>query len=151
VIGRWLGPVLRVVEAGFLWVVVQAARPLFWLADRIGIDSEAIREVLERLRSSAARPRATDLPPPAPSPWQRVIGLLVFLAIGYVLYRVLRRSHPPADLEGTPRDRPAVPDVRALADRVDPRPGGGSGRSSPRTPSAVSTPRCSWTSANAGW
>jgi hypothetical protein len=122
VIGRWLAPVLRVVEAGFLWVVVQAARPLFWLADRIGIDSERIREVLERLRSSATRTRATDLAPPTPSPWQRVIGLLVFLAIGYVLYRILRRSRPPVELEGKLRDRPVALEAEALTDRVDPPP-----------------------------
>ncbi len=122
VVGRWLRPVFDVLESVLLFLVVQAARPLFWLAERINLDPERFREVLERLRVNLNSRPATGLTPSAPSPWHRLIGLFVFVALGYVIYRFLRRTRPDALPERKPHDRPAPAESVTLADRVDPPP-----------------------------
>jgi hypothetical protein len=102
-VGRWLRPVLTVIEAAFFFVVVQAARPFLWLAERLNIDPERFREALARLRVGRAANR-TDLHPLGPSPWQRIVGLVVFVAIGYALYRLLRRAQPQVAFDRRSRE-----------------------------------------------
>ena len=77
------------------WVLGQAARPFIWLVDRLGIDPEAVREFFERLREGArgARMREQAGRPDA-ALWQRLLGLLVFLLVGYVIFRAIRRLRP---------------------------------------------------------
>ncbi len=67
VLGRLVRPVAEVVGSAVLWLILQAARPLFWLADRFGIDPERVREFLDRLRQSVAGARGpVDVRPPEP-------------------------------------------------------------------------------------
>ena len=54
-IGMWLTPAANAVATFFAWVLSQAARPIFWLVDRLGIDPDRVREFLESLREGSAR------------------------------------------------------------------------------------------------
>lgn len=101
-IGAWLAPVANTLVSFLAFVLSQAARPVFWLIDRLGIDPEGVREFFERLRQGGLG----DLPEgPADggAAWQRVLGLLVFVAIGYAIFRAIRRFRPEA---GGPRIEP---------------------------------------------
>lgn len=94
-VGGWLAPAADALASFFAHLVAQAARPVFWLVDRIGIDPEAVRRFLEGLREGGLRRRAEDeLGTSGPSVWQRLLGAVAFAAIGYALYRVLRRYRP---------------------------------------------------------
>ncbi|MGH2635766.1 MAG: hypothetical protein ACRDHU_06450, partial [Actinomycetota bacterium] len=90
-IGQWLTPVVDRIASGFAWLAGQVARPIFWLVDLIGIDPEGVREFFERLREGGLRAAGRGAPAEA-ALWQRLLGLLVFVAIAYGLYRFLRRS-----------------------------------------------------------
>jgi hypothetical protein len=120
-VGRWLRPVLEGMAALLVWLVVQAARPIFWLADRVGFDPEGMREFLERMRADALRDRSPDgLAPPGSSPGQRFLGLLIVAAIAYALYGVLRRwlSRPEPDRPPA-RERLAHVETAAAPERLD--------------------------------
>lgn len=121
-VGRVVRPVAEVVGSAVLWLILQAASPLFWLADRLGIDPERIREFLDRLRESVVSARGpVDARPPDPAPWARVLGLLVFLALGYAVYRVLRRVRGEAPAEDEPRPlRSPAPGARPVEERPPP-------------------------------
>jgi hypothetical protein len=120
-IGRIVRPAAQVVGAAVLWVIVQVARPLFWLADRLGIDPERLREFLERLRSSVAGARGpVETHPPASAPWARLLGVLVVVAIAFVMVRLLRRLR--ADVEVEPAE-PATPRSAAVPRALEPPPG----------------------------
>lgn len=94
-VGAWLAPAADALASFFAYLLAQAARPVFWLVDRIGIDPEAVRRFLEGLREGGLRRGAEDeLGTPGPSVWQRLLGVVAFAAIGYALYRVLRRYRP---------------------------------------------------------
>ncbi|HJY32640.1 MAG TPA: hypothetical protein VJ573_07040, partial [Actinomycetota bacterium] len=49
-IGVWLTPAANAVASLFAWVLSQAARPIFFLVDLLGIDPDRVRELLESLR-----------------------------------------------------------------------------------------------------
>jgi len=122
IVGRAIRPLTEVVVAVLVWLVVQAARPIFWLAERLGIDPEGVREFLQRLRAEALRDRApSELPPPGSSTGQRLLGLLIVVGVAFVLYRVLRRwlskpePEPPAA-----RERPVPIETGAAPDRLEP-------------------------------
>jgi hypothetical protein len=119
-LGRLVRPVAEVVGSAILWVIIQAARPLFWLADRLGMDPEAVREFFEQLRERVVGARGpVDLGPPEPAPWARVVGLVVFVALAYLLYRLLRRvrGEPLSEREARP-PRAAPPMTRAVAEPI---------------------------------
>ncbi len=125
-LGRLVRPVAAVIGAAVMWVILQVARPLFWLADRLGIDPERVREFLERLRASVAGARGpVAAHPPAPAPWARLAGLLVFLVISYAMYRLLRRLRGDVTTETaetTPPPRAPEPQaVEKLPRGVRPR------------------------------
>src|SRR4029453_241462 len=61
-IGVWLTPAANAVASFFAWVLSQAARPIFFLVDLLGIDPERVREFFDRLRGGAGRG------PPTPGP-----------------------------------------------------------------------------------
>ncbi|HEY3264681.1 MAG TPA: hypothetical protein VGK12_05925, partial [Actinomycetota bacterium] len=46
-IGVWLTPAANAVASFFAWVLSQAARPIFFLVDLLGIDPDRVRELLE--------------------------------------------------------------------------------------------------------
>ena len=97
-IGRLLTPVAEALVAGLAWLMAQAARPVFWLVDRFGIDPEGVRDFFDRLRTGGLGDR-DDLAPGETALWQRLLGLLAFAAVAYGLYRVLRRSRAHVTLE----------------------------------------------------
>lgn len=110
-VGAWLAPVADALASFFAYLLGQAARPVFWLVDRLGIDPEAVRRFLEGLREGGLRRQAEgEMRVPGPSVWQRLLGVVTFAAIGYALYRVLRRYRPQL---GTEDHRRSVASVSA--------------------------------------
>lgn len=107
-VGAWLSPVANAVASFVAWALSQAARPIFWLVDRLGIDPDRVREFLENLGDSSARPSVGEAGGGEPSIWQRGLGLLVFAGIGYAVYRAIRHFRPPAAAEPEPRPSPAA-------------------------------------------
>ena len=101
-IGMWLTPAANAVATFFAWVLSQAARPIFWLVDRLGIDPERVREFLESLREGSARRAFEQQGAGEPSIWQRILGFLVFAAIAYAVVRAIRHFRPPAGAEPEP-------------------------------------------------
>ena len=96
-IGEWLTPAANAVASFLVWGLSQAARPVFWLVDLIGIDPDRVREFFESLREdAAARAAEQDATPGAPAAWQRLLALSIFAAIGFAVYRAIRRLRAPA-------------------------------------------------------
>jgi hypothetical protein len=102
-VGRWLTPVADALVSFFAWVLSQAARPIFWLVDRLGIDPDAVRDFLNGLRNGAAGRTLNEQRAAGESLVQRMLGLLVFAAIGYAVYRAIRRFRPPSGSESESR------------------------------------------------
>jgi hypothetical protein len=124
IVGRAIRPLTEIVASVLVWVVVQAARPIFWLAERFGVDPEGVREFLAGLRAEALRDRPpSELDPSGSSPGQRILGLLVVAAIAFVLYRVLRRwLAKPEPERPAARERPVHVETGAAPERVEPPP-----------------------------
>jgi hypothetical protein len=102
-IGVWLTPAANAVASFFAWVLSQAARPILFLVDLLGIDPDRVREFFDRLREGAAG-RAIQGRAAGPAElWQRVLGFLMFAAIGYAVFRAIRLFRPPAGAEPEPR------------------------------------------------
>ena len=140
-IGVWLTPAANAVASFIAWVLSQAARPIFFLVDLLGIDPDRVREFFDRLREGAAGRALDQRRAGPPAIWQRMLGFLVFAAIGYAVFRAIRHFRPPAGAEPEPRcsgdpDRDGArgPDRRR-------RPGRGSAASCPPTRCAAGTPR----------
>ena len=102
-IGAWLTPAADAVATFLAWVLSQAARPIFWLVDRLGIDPDRVREFLESLGEGSARRGFGQQGAGEPSIWQRMLGFLVFAAIAYAVVRAIRHFRPPAGAEPEPR------------------------------------------------
>jgi len=107
-IGVWLTPAANAFVDAFAWLLGQAARPFFWLVDLLGIDPERVREFFDRLRRGALGRGTGDIVRPDAALWQRVLGLLVFVAVGYAIYRLLRRRRHEASVEERPGPRVEV-------------------------------------------
>ena len=65
-IGVWLTPAANAVATFLAWLLSQAARPVFFLVDLLGIDPDRVRELLDSLRDSAAG-RAVEPAPRRPA------------------------------------------------------------------------------------
>jgi uncharacterized protein DUF4129 len=102
-IGRWLTPAADAVTSAFAWVLSQVARPIFWLVDRLGIDPGAVRDLLNGLRNGSVGRTLVEQRAAGESFVQRMLGLLVFAAIGYAVFRAIRRFRPPVGSEPEPR------------------------------------------------
>lgn len=98
-IGVWLTPAANAVASFFAWVLSQAARPIFFLVDLLGIDPERVREFFESLREGAAGRVIDQRNAGPPEIWQRILGFLAFAAIGYAVFRAIRHFRPPAGAE----------------------------------------------------
>jgi ABC-type multidrug transport system fused ATPase/permease subunit len=96
----WLTPIANALLSFLAFVLGQAARPVFWLVDRLGIDPDRVREFFERLRRSRFGDVAQDQVRGSAALWQRTLGLLMFVGIGFAIYRAIRRFRPEA---GGPR------------------------------------------------
>jgi hypothetical protein len=102
-IGVWLTPAANAVASFVAWLLSQAARPIFFLVDLLGIDPERVREFFDRLREGAAARAVQGRHAGPPEIWQRILGFLVFAAIGYAVFRAIRHFRPPAGAEPEPR------------------------------------------------
>jgi hypothetical protein len=101
-IGGWLTPVADAIASFLAWIFSQAARPIFWLVDRLGIDPEAVRDFFDSLRDGRVGRALTEQRRAGESLVQRMLGLLVFAAIAYVVFRAIRRFRPPSGAEPEP-------------------------------------------------
>lgn len=91
-IGSWLSPVGNLLLSWFVAVVVFVARPILWLLGVGGIDPEAVRRALEEWRKRLSLREAARASGHAGSSWSgRLLGLVVFAGIVWLLYRSLRR------------------------------------------------------------
>ena len=140
-IGVWLTPAANAVATFLAWLLSQAARPVFFLVDLLGIDPDRVRELLDSLRDSAAgravepapRGPARDLAADARVPGVR--GDRVRGVPGDPALPAARRRRAGAS-------RPGDPDRGGARDRGESRrPGRGSVASCPPTPCAAGTPR----------
>jgi hypothetical protein len=102
-IGVWLTPAANAVASFVAWLLSQAARPIFFLVDLLGIDPDRVRELFDRLREGAAGRAIEGRHAGPPEIWQRMLGFLVFAAIGYAVFRAIRHFRPPAGAEPEPR------------------------------------------------
>jgi Domain of unknown function (DUF4129) len=98
-IGRWLTPAADAVASFLAWVLSQAARPIFWLVDLLGVDPEKVRELLDSLRSGRVGRALAEQRTAGETFVQRMLGLLVFAAIAYAVFRAIRRFRPPSGAE----------------------------------------------------
>jgi hypothetical protein len=115
-IGVWLTPAANAVASFIAWLLSQAARPIFFLVDLLGIDPDRVREFFDRLREGAAGRAINQRHAGPPEIWQRMLGFLVFAAIGYAVFRAIRHFRPPAGAEPEPR----VPGTQTEAALVTP-------------------------------
>ncbi len=105
-VGAWLAPAANAFASLLAWTLSQLVRPIFWLVDRLGIDPERVREFFESLRLGAARAAEEAGRSEGPTVWQRILGFLAFAAIGYAIFRVIRRFRPQG---GGAEPEPRVP------------------------------------------
>ena len=140
-IGVWLTPAANAVATFLAWLLSQAARPIFFLVDLLGIDPDRVREFLDRLREGAAgravnqgqRGPARDLAADARVPGVR--GDRVRGVPGDPALPAARRRRA-----GATRGRGPRPKGRSRP-RRSPRLGRGSVASCPPTRCAAGTPR----------
>jgi hypothetical protein len=102
VIGRLLTPAANAVVSFLAWVFSQAARPVFWLVDLLGIDPEKVRELLDSLRNGRVGRALVEQRTAGETLVQRMLGLVVFAAIAYGVFRAIRRFRPPAGADPEP-------------------------------------------------
>lgn len=121
-IGAWLAPLGNGLAELLTWTLSQLARPIFWLVDQLHIDPRGVREFLESLRIRASRAAHQSL---APSPYsfiQRILGLLAFAGVVYMLFRVIRRFRPEISAEPAVAGGPATISVSDLGETPVPAP-----------------------------
>jgi uncharacterized protein DUF4129 len=119
-VGQAMTPVADAAASFVGWLLGQAARPLFWLVDRLGIDPQAVREFFERLRNGGLGRRLREQAArPDAALWQRLLGLAVFVLIGYMIFRAIRRLRPEIG-EDEPRRAPVISAERDLGDEPAP-------------------------------
>ena len=75
-------------------ILAQLLRPLFWLIERLPVNLDAVQRLIDRLRRAGERRNQRMAPPPAPGTIARVIGLLILIALAYLLVRLIRRYRP---------------------------------------------------------
>lgn len=114
-VGAWIAPAANAFAELLAWTLSQIVRPIFWLVDQLGIDPERVREFFEDLRDTAARTTEEAGTNQGPTVWQRILGFLAFAAIGYAVFRVIRRFRPKGGGVEPERSVPAAATVSAIA------------------------------------
>jgi hypothetical protein len=113
-VGAWIAPAANAFASLLAWTLSQVVRPIFWLVDRLGIDPDRVREFFEDLRDNAARAAQEAGTSEGPTVWQRILGFVAFAAIGYALFRVIRRFKPRGGGAEPERPAPSSATVSAL-------------------------------------
>ncbi|HEU4921263.1 MAG TPA: DUF4129 domain-containing protein, partial [Candidatus Limnocylindrales bacterium] len=113
-VGAWIAPAANAFASLLAWTLSQIVRPIFWLVDQLGIDPDRVREFFEDLRESAARAAQEAGSSEGPTVWQRILGFVAFAAIGYAVFRVIRRFTPKGGGAEPERAVPASATVSAL-------------------------------------
>jgi len=91
-IGGWLAPAGNLILSVLVAVVAFVAQPILWALGVIGVDPESVRKALEEWRKRVDLDGVTERTTRPSTSWSsRLFGLLVFVAIAYLLYRSLRR------------------------------------------------------------
>jgi hypothetical protein len=111
-----LTPAVSAVAYGLGWAFAQAARPILWLVDQLGIDPERVREFLDQLRQNVFGDGNGQIAPGEPAIWQRALAVVLFLAIAYGIFWLIRRWRPKLSVEPRARRRA---DVRTESLRED--------------------------------
>jgi Domain of unknown function (DUF4129) len=114
-VGAWIAPAANAFAELLAWTLSQVVRPIFWLVDQLGIDPERVREFFEDLRVSAARAAEEAGTSRGPTVWQRILGFVAFAAIGYAVFRAIRRFRPKGGGAEPERSVPAAATVSRLA------------------------------------
>ena len=113
-VGAWIAPAANAFASLLAWTLSQIVRPIFWLVDQLGIDPDRVRDFFEDLRESAARAAQEAGSSEGPTVWQRILGFVAFAAIGYAVFRVIRRFTPKGGGAEPERAVPASATVSAL-------------------------------------
>ena len=122
-IGAWLAPLGNAAAEFLTWTLTQLARPVFWLVDQLHIDPRGVRAFLDSLRISASRAAHRSQASAPHSLIQRILGLLAFAGVVYVLFRVIRRFRPDISAEPAIAGDPATISVSDLEDARASAPG----------------------------
>ncbi|MGZ5212951.1 MAG: DUF4129 domain-containing protein, partial [Actinomycetota bacterium] len=118
-LGSFLAPAGNALVSLLVFVFAQLSRPIFWLVDKLGIDPEGARRVLDRVQQSAARARGRAAEQVGhPSLIGRVLGLTLFALAVWALIRSMRRLTP----ESVESDRPAELPAAAVTSGTLPEP-----------------------------
>jgi hypothetical protein len=94
-IGSFLAPVGNALVSLLVFAFAQLSRPIFWLVDKLGIDPEGVRRLLDRVQGSASRARGRAAEHVGqPSLLGRVLGLALFVLAVWSVIRLMRRLTP---------------------------------------------------------
>lgn len=121
--GAWLAPLGNGIAELLTWTLSQVARPIFWLVDQLHIDPRGVRAFFESLRIRASRAAHQSQAPGPYSLIQRILGLLAFAGVVYMLFRVIRRFRPDISAEPAVVGGPATISVSNLGDAPVAAPG----------------------------
>jgi hypothetical protein len=94
------------------------AGPISWLVERLDIDLSFVTEAARNLEAFLGRGRPR--PASGSSPLLRLLGAAVLAALGFLLFRAIRRYR---ELAGLARGPGVRPEPESTTDRMDPRPG----------------------------
>jgi Domain of unknown function (DUF4129) len=118
-LGSFLAPIGNALVSLVVFAFAQLSRPFFWLADKLGIDPEGARRVLDNARESTTRARERAAEQVGhPSLVGRVLGLALFVFAVWSVVRFIRHLTPEA-LES---DRPAGQPAAAVTTATLPEP-----------------------------
>ena len=108
-LGSFLAPVGNAVVSLLVFVFEQLARPVFWLVDKLGIDPEGARRVLERAQRRAAHAGSLAADRVGqPSLLGRMLGLALFVLAVWGVIRFMRRLRPESVESDLPATSPAA-------------------------------------------
>lgn len=121
-LSSFLAPIGNALASGLVWVFSQLSRPVFWLADRMGIDPEGVRRLFASAQANADQARdQAQRQGGHPSLLGRVIALLLFGLAIWGLMRLLRRLRPDISPAARSKPRPDLT-VRTGALTASPEP-----------------------------
>ena len=104
-VGALLVPAVAWMVSFLTLLVAQLARPIFWLADRIHINPASAQRALQQFRNSALnRTHVSHGAAGHLGTVQRLLGLLVLVAVASLLVRAIRRRQGPPGEANAPRD-----------------------------------------------